>query len=228
LQGDALQALALLEELATTTDHATVRAALATLIVEQGGDTARAKSLLLADAEKGDVFAQVQLARGLVAGQLPGGEAEGEAWFQRAAKSGDSNGIDSYAYWLFVRKDTPASRARALELWRTLPADDALTGHNNHAWMLCTTRHADVRDPVAGLAAAARMGEAQALNPRYQDTVAACLAAAGRHADAAARQREAIATTVALQGDKSPDLPGMRKRLALYEAGQPYLEESGE
>jgi hypothetical protein len=187
-------------------------------------DPKKARALLLEDAERDDATSQLLLANGLATGKFGKVDAaEAERWFARAAAKGGARGADGYAFWLFYRKDTPESRAKALGLWRGIAGDDADFAANNLAWALCTTRHDDVRDPVAGLAAAGRMGEVAVLPVGYRDTVAACLAANGRFTEAAATQG-ALIDVLAAQSPNDGALAGMRARLALYVAGKPFVE----
>jgi TPR repeat protein len=227
LGGDATRAVVLLTELEDSMDRPELRRALAQRYAAGKGvpvDPKKARALLLEDAERGDEMSQLTLAGALAGGRLGKADPEqAEHWFAKAAAQGTARGMDGYAFWLFNRKDTAESRTKALDLWRRIDDADADYAANNLAWALCTTRHDDVRDPVAGLAAAGRMGEVAVLPIGYRDTVAACLAANGRFEEAAATQGQLIEVLSAQSPDDS-SLPAMRERLALYLAGKPFIE----
>jgi TPR repeat protein len=170
------------------------------------------------------------LAHGLARGELgPLDLAGAERWFARAAAGGDLEALDAHAYFLYYILGSTDGRARALALWRKVPADtaDADFVWNNLSWALCTGPDASLRSPEEGLVVVRRMGEVALLPLGVRDTVAACQAAAGRHADAALLQRSVI-ERVQSNNAADPSLPRMRERLALYEAGKAYIEEQAQ
>ncbi|MFZ5638589.1 MAG: hypothetical protein ACOY82_18580 [Pseudomonadota bacterium] len=190
---------------------------------------ARAKRLLEADAERGDVDSQALLGALQLEQDDAAERTAGERWLQRAIDAGDNWARISYARWLQVRDDSaPAHRARARTLLREADpeADGYDVARNNLAWMLCVSRHDDTRDPAAGLILAREMERAQgeALSPGDTDTVAACLAANGDHAGAARLQQKAI-DALPKGADGAPQgNAGMFDRLALYRAGKAFIE----
>ncbi|MGH0033810.1 MAG: hypothetical protein ACQGVK_02140 [Myxococcota bacterium] len=94
---------------------------------------------------------------------------------------------------------------------------------NNLAWMLATHPEGDVRSPLEAIElarrASARRGGA---DPSVLDTLAAAQAAAGRFG--AARQTATRALELAKR-DAPALVPGVRQRLALYQAGRHYVEK---
>lgn len=224
--------VALLEELDASMDRPALRRALSSMYAGGMGvkqDKAKARALLEKDAENNDRDSQLLLASGLGQGDFgPSDHAGAERWYARAAAGGNVEAIDAYASWLFYGVDTVPSRARGLAMWRGIAADaehegDVDQAWNNFAWALCTSRDPASRNPEEGLAVVGRMGEVAVLSLATRDTVAACLAAAGKHAEAAALQ-QTVVERYEVSAPKDPSLVGMKERLALYRAGKAYIE----
>lgn len=193
-------------------------------------DGAQARAWLEVDAGKGDHESESLLGIGLLMGQFGEvDEREGVRWVERALAGGDRNTSASYGLWLF-RKGTPASRAKAVEVWLAGIRNKDDGAANNYAWALCTAPVPEFIDGKAGLATAAEMGPVDDLPWGEQDTVAACRAAAGDFAGAAALQKRVVeswAREIAGENATAESREQMQKlqaRLALYEAGKPFVE----
>lgn len=156
-------------------------------------DPAQARRWLVQDAEKGDHESEGQLGLALLNGHLGAvDEPAGVRWVERAIAGGDKSTASDYGYWLYYRKGQPEGRARALAVWRAALARDDYGIANNLAWVLCTTPFDDLRDPAAGMKAAAKLGDAQDMDVAELDTLAACHAANGDFAKARELQAMAV------------------------------------
>ena len=93
---------------------------------------------------------------------------------------------------------------------------------NNLAWIRATHPDARLRDGAGAVSAAQRAVELSHGDPAMMDTLAAAYAEAGRFADALATARKALAL-VGKQNDEAA-ASGLRARIALYTAGQPYRQ----
>jgi len=101
---------------------------------------------------------------------------------------------------------------------------------NNLAWLLATHNRDEIRNPAEALRIAIELNEASGNKvPNILDTLGAAQAASGDFEAAAKTVQRAIAITKAA-GDKAAGdnefAADMTKRLALYQAGKPYFEES--
>lgn len=190
---------------------------------------ARAKRLLLPDAERGDVESQALLGAIQLEQDDATEWAEAERWLQTAIAAGSNEARIDYARWLHNRAESrPEDRVRARALLREADPEGGQydTVRNNLAWMLCVSRHDDTRDPAAGLTLAREMERVagERMPPPDIDTVAACYAANADYANAARLQQKAI-DGLPKGGDGKPQGdPGMFDRLTLYRAGQGYIE----
>lgn len=190
---------------------------------------ARAKRLLLPDAERGVTEAQALLGWAMVTHGAGTDSGEGERWLQKAIAAGSSDARTDYARWLHNRADSrPEHRTRARTLLREAdPESDGYgTARNNLAWMLCVSRHDDTRDPAAGLALAREMERAdgERMLPPDIDTVAACYAANGDYATAVRLQQKAIDGLPKGEDGKPRGDQGMFDRLMLFRAGKHYID----
>jgi TPR repeat protein len=200
---------------------------------------AEARRLALRDAEAGDHESQAMLGSWLLHGMLgDADEREGRKWLEKAIAGGEYDAASDYGYWLVYRKNTPDSRRQGLEVWRKARAGGSTSVDNNFAWALCTAPMDDVRDATAGLEIAKGIRAGQQWG--VLDTVAACHAAAGDFAQARALQRDVVgryrkyvqgmsaargAKADAEQAKAEADqLKEFEERLALYDAGKPYIE----
>jgi spermidine synthase len=93
------------------------------------------------------------------------------------------------------------------------------------AWVQSTSPDASVRNASEAIRLAERAAELSARRePRVLDTLAAAYAAGGRFEDAVRTAQLAI--DAAMRAGFPPLAEEIRKRLALYERGQPFREES--
>ncbi|MCC8364136.1 hypothetical protein LK996_13745 [Lysobacter sp. A6] len=195
-------------------------------------DIVRARALLESDAKQGDHDSEALLGTSLLNGRLgPVDEAEGTRWAERAL-AGNSDAITAdYGYWLFYKKATDASRAKAVEVWHKGVRNKDEAAANNLAWAYCTTQVDGFRDGKAGMQIVAEMGAIEDLNWGYVDTVAACRAASGDFAGAVELQKKVVdqwQKIIAGYANASADIVKqsreVQERLALYEAKKIYIE----
>lgn len=186
-----------------------------------------AKSLLLADAAKGDHASEELLGYGLLKGSFGAvDEVEGVRWMERALAAKEETAYSDYGYWLFYDKDGPQAKARGIDIWSLGDAANITNASNNLAWALCTAP-GHWFDPKRGLIAALHMGLIDDLPTSLLDTLAACHAASGNFQKAVEVQARAVArmTKVVAEyhsDENQKDLTGYKERLALYQSGKPY------
>jgi TPR repeat protein len=186
-------------------------------------DPARARELLLHDAEKGDHESEARLGVALLGGEFgKADEAEGRKWMQRAMDGGNLDAYDAFAFWLYGRK-TPEARRQAVDLWKKAIALGNDQSSNNLAWYQCASPDPLVRDPKAGLGVMRTLAEKAEMGAGWLDTEAACLAATGDYAGAAKLQEDVIARVKRLQPNDPDALKPFEQRRDLYAAGKPYL-----
>jgi tetratricopeptide (TPR) repeat protein len=100
---------------------------------------------------------------------------------------------------------------------------DYAQAHNNLAWLWATCPEASRRQGAAAIEHAERANKlGGGRQPDVLDTLAAAYAEAGRFPEAVATARNAL--KLARQQNDQALLEGLRSRLALYEAGEPYHE----
>ncbi|MEN1972167.1 hypothetical protein WCE34_07480 [Luteimonas sp. MJ204] len=208
---------------------APARTLLARLAIEQRHEAFRpeeGETLLREDAVAGDTVAMQMLGSAYLRGRLePRNVAAGREWLDRAVAAGAEGAQGTYGAALYYAGASAAERAEGLDRLRKGDTEGEEMASNNLAWVLCTSRHADVIDPQAGAeiaeALAARL---EAPDAGILDTFAACRAAVGDHAQAVALQERAIAA-LPLRADGEPDdRSGFGSRLTLYRSGQVYVE----
>lgn len=231
--GVAVQAY---ESLAKMDTGAEARRRLAAMALAGRGmkkDPELAKKWLLADAGKADHESEYVLGMAYLRGEFGKvDEAEGTRWMERAIEGKQEYAYADFGHWLYYRKQTPQSRNRAIELWRTGMAAGSDVASNNLAWALCTSPDAAIFDAKAGLATTERMGDVDDMDSASLDTVAACHAAAGdfkRAADLQARAIELLkedqdTPATATASSDEDDTQGYHDRLALYAKQQRYIE----
>lgn len=235
VSGDAKRAVEIYEHLAGY-GKAEARRRLALMALQGRNmpkDPAKARAWLEPDAKAGDHESEGLLGI-LLLGETgtPKEEAEGVRWVERAIAGGDPETSAQYAQWLFYRKATDASRAKALEVWRTGMRNKDDGAANNFAWMLCSTRNDAYRDPKAGMDAVREMGDVDDLGWGYQDTVAACRAASGDFAGAVALQKHVVEQWLEqidgrpADADNDKQTRDLKDRLALYEAGKVFIQSA--
>lgn len=230
MSGDPARAVEVLEFLAKLDGQGSrARRALASLALRGRGmpkDAGRAKALLLQDAEKGDQDSQVMLGSLLLGEELGGkDEAAARKWLERAIAAGSVDAMNQYGLWLHNEGKDAADRARGVQLSRQAVEKDDTGALNNLAWMLCTSRHADVRKPAEGMPYVAKLEAVADLGPGTVDTLAACYAAVGQYPRAVELQQQVIADMRKLPTPDLDNIKQMEARLALYRAGKPYIEQ---
>lgn len=229
MSGDAARAVQLYESLALIDGQGPrARRMLAWMAIAGQGmpkDPARARAWLLKDAEAGDQDSQVMLG-GLLLGADLGGKDEAAArmWLERAVAAGSVDAMNQYGLWLHNEGKDAADRARGVQLSRQAVEKDDTGALNNLAWMLCTSRHEDVRKPVDGMAYVAKLEAVPDLGAGTVDTLAACYAAVGQYPRAVELQQQVIADMRKLPTPDLDNIKEMEARLALYRAGKPYIE----
>lgn len=203
------------------------RRRLATMLVDGEGvahDVARARALL---EGAGDAESRLLLAGLLLSGRIPGDAAAGRRRFEAAVAAGDHAAGNDYGLWLANNGGDAAERRRGVDMLARAAEAQTEQALNNLAWIRCVSRHEDVRQPAAGLEAARRMGEPEALSPGHVDTVAACEAAAGRR-DAAVRLQSLALSRLPAGGAYAATRKAMEARRALYARGGRYIESADE
>jgi TPR repeat protein len=188
-------------------------------------DLVEAERLLRNPADRDDPAMQHQLADLLLwSPDVPERVAEAVALLRRAAPVND-NASGQLAIQLWYGRGIERDKAAAKALWEPLVEKGEEWWINNYAWALCTADDASVDDARKGVAAFARRKRSDALPPAYEDTLAACHAAAGDFAAAAQSQQRAIDVITLKQPDAKATLAAFRERLGLYKAGKPFREK---
>jgi TPR repeat protein len=209
------------------------RRALARLALEGRGmpkDPQKAKAWLLADAQKGDVESERQLAQGYLNGNFGTiDEAEGVRWMEQAIGAGSLAAMNNLASWLYHQKASPTDRKRAVELWLKGDASNSQNSRNDYAWALCTGEDADLDAPLA-LKLLSKIGTREQMDTSIQDTLAACYAASGDFVQATLLQADVIAQVEQLTAHEPTDtrakrMKAFQDRLALYKASKRYRIE---
>ncbi|MEF9977256.1 MAG: tetratricopeptide repeat protein [Thermomonas sp.] len=229
MSGDAKRAVALYEALALVDGRGPrARRLLASMAIEGRGmpkDPARARAWLLQDAEAGDQDSQVELGGRLLGDTLGASdEAAGRKWLERAVAAGSVDAMNQYGMWLHNQGKDATDRARGVQLSRQAVEKNDTGALNNLAWMLCTSRHADVRKPAEGMPYIAKLEAVPDLDPGTVDTLAACYAAVGQYPRAVELQAQVIADMRKRADPNLENIKEMEARLALYRAGKPYIE----
>lgn len=225
------QAVKIYENLMTVEGYgARARRALAQLALEGKGvekNPQRARALLMQDAEAGDAESQGLLGSALLSGRFGNSEeAAGREWMERAVAGGSTDAMGSYGSWLINEGTRPGDPEKGLMLSRKAADLGSESGLNNAAWYLCVTPRENLRDPVAGLSYAKKLEARPEISPAVIDTIAACEAASGHYVRAVELQQRVVAEVLRWPKQDQGSLEEMRARLALYQAGKPYIEEA--
>ena len=233
MSGSPEKAVSILESLSTSDEYgARARRQLAGLALEGKGmpkNPERARTLLTPDAEAGDVQSQIQLGGALLHGLIGQGEqAKGRKWMERAVATDSLDAMVAFGSWLYYSGTNPGDRARGLAMSRKAADRDDISAINNVAWYLCVSSDDRVRDPVAGLGYSKKLEAQSEIGPSSLDTVAACEAAAGHFARAVELQQRVVDSVRGLSEADPDTLKEMQARLALYQAGKPYIEDPAE
>lgn len=233
MSGDATRAAAVYEALQDVANEGPrARRMLAMLALQGKGmakDPAKARALLLRDAEAGNAESQVALGGNLLSGSFGKAEdAEGRKWLEKAVAAGSTDAMNQYGLWLHNHGNGAADRTRAVQLSRQAADKEGDAGSlNNTAWMLCTSKFEDVRKPADGMAYARKLEAMPDIGPGALDTLAACYAAAGEYPRAVELQQRVLDDMRKLPDADDKSMRRMQARLALYRAGKPYIEERG-
>lgn len=222
-------------------EAATARRRLAAMALAGRGmakDSAKAKEWLLADSGKGDHESEAMLGMAYLNGDFGAvEEAEGARWMERAMAAGETGAFNEYGYWLYYRNKSPAAQADAIEVWQKGDKAGSVDASNSLAWAWCTSANAAIANPARGAAVAGVMAKRDDLGAEEIDTLAACRAAMGDFDEAARLQQAAIDKelqgnpgkgSAGAQLDANSDEARYRRRLALYQAKRPYVEQPGD
>jgi tetratricopeptide (TPR) repeat protein len=202
-------------------DFAEARVNLGSALAKQGKPEEALVQLRLAlEANAGYAPAHYQL--GLVLSQR--GDAQGAMREWRSALDLDLKYAEAHI-GLGDALDGQGQAAEAVAQWREgieLQPDDAPT-LRRLAWALATSPDASIRNGGDALAFAVRAVEiTHGGDARILDTLAAAYAEKGQFADAALTARRALAK--AAQENQPALTEGIKARVALYEAGQPFRD----
>lgn len=230
MSGTPERANAILENLAENKKYgARARRMLANNAVQGRGmakDLERARRWLEQDADAGDAESQADLGMGYLSGRFGrADEAKGRKWMERAVAANLTSAFTAYGYWLLNEANGAGDSAYGLKLMRRAADEDDETGLNNLAWELCVSRNPQVHNPEEGLAYSRKLEKHPNLDPSVIDTVAACEAAAGHFERAIELQRRVVEFIGKRPESDRDSLAEMQARLALYQAGKPYLKE---
>ena len=147
---------------------------------------------------------------------------------ERAVATDSLDAMVAFGSWLYYSGTNPGDRARGLAMSRKAADRDDISAINNVAWYLCVSSDDRVRDPVAGLGYSKKLEAQSEIGPSSLDTVAACEAAAGHFARAVELQQRVVDSVRGLSEADPDTLKEMQARLALYQAGKPYIEDPAE
>ena len=230
MSGTPERAVSMLESLTTSDEYgARARRELASLAMLGRGmpkNPERARALLTQDAQAGDVKSQIDLGVALLYGRIGHGEqASGRKWMERAMAAHSDDAMAAFGSWLYYQGTGPGDRARGLALSRKAADRDDTTAINNVAWYLCVSSDQRVRDPAAGLVYSRKLEAHPEIGPSALDTVAACEASVGHYARAVELQQRVVDSAKGLSAAGPDNLKEMQARLALYQAGKPYIED---
>lgn len=219
----------LYQRIANTEHGARARRGMARMALRGVGTSknpAKAQAWLSVDAENGDVESQLFLGTSLLTGEFGVPDiAAGESWLKKAIAAGSEEAKIAYGSWLIKRAPSVASHAEGRKLLAEAEAAGDGFARNNLAWAFCVSPYDDVRDPKSGLVMAKRIeAKLDDLDAGTIDTIAACYAANGDFARAVELQKRAMADWPKDEDGRPKDNPGMAERLALYNAGKPYIE----
>ncbi|MGY6630386.1 MAG: tetratricopeptide repeat protein [Wenzhouxiangella sp.] len=149
--------------------------------------------------------------------------AAAEAWYELAFEQGSAEAMyvlgGMLLYDLNRLDDAVDAFARGAE-------ENHEWASNDLAYLLCTGQLGVARDPERGLQVISALFDRTESPHHYQySTLAACQAATGEMEQALVNHRHALEQTKALEPLATDVHEDMERRLALYEAGQPYIWE---
>ena len=149
---------------------------------------------------------------------------QARGYYERSAKAGNLDAADYLARALFAGRGGARDRAAAIDWWDKAARKGHAGSISNLSWVRCISRDPTVSDPEQGtrlVSKALQMKPTANLN----DTLAACLAAAGLFDQAVATQQE---TLTLAERDAALDAEQKRAfadRLARYQRQEAWLED---
>lgn len=226
---DHKRAAALLRDVVDDPARTQARVDLAELLrfgVDVEHDAAEAERLLrLPTTPRDDAGVQFALASLLIDDPTtPERQAEGIALLRRAATANDRAKIRLGAR-LWNGRGVERDRAAAEKLWLPLVEKGDLYAINEYAWALCASDDDAIVDGRKGLAVFKKNPADGPLPPAFQDTLAACQAAAGDYDDAVQTQIHALETMKASFPGEKATIAAFDARVALYKSRQRYREK---
>jgi TPR repeat protein len=144
---------------------------------------------------------------------------EAGRWYARAATAGLVDAQLRMAY-MALRRDSLEGQQEAVTWLARAAGQSSTQALNDYAWLLATSRFAEVRDGARALNLAQRAVD-RARNPSYLDTLAAAYAELGQFEQALQTQREALAAAPADAADLYAELSA---HLEAFESGRPWRE----
>ena len=201
----------------------TARRHLALMMIDGRGidrDPGRAGAILMKDAEAGDGFAMLTLARALYAGKLGARDTDGaQRWVEKALAKSDPSVANMIADDMYEGSRLAPDRVRAIALWTKSAQAGFDIAWNDMGWELCTSPDAGARDPRRGLDAVQHVMSTTA-SAGFVDTLAACQATAGHFEEAIASQQRAFA----MLDPASDSAIRMHERLEMYKSRRIYQQ----
>ena len=144
--------------------------------------------------------------------------AEAKRWFERGAQIGNLD-AQLRLVGLLLRQDTEVARREAVRWSGEAAKSGTPRAQNDYAWLLATSKFAEVRNGTLAVAQATQAVEQQP-SAAFLDTLAAAYAEMGDFQQAVETQLKALS---AASGDEalSRDL---ERRLRLYQRSEPWRE----
>ena len=142
-----------------------------------------------------------------------------KTWYERGARKGSVD-AQMRIVGLFLRDDNPVARKQALYWGREAASSGLPQAQNDYAWLLATSKFAEMRNGMLALDQAQK-AVADRASAAFLDTLAAAYAEVGNFAEAIAVQKQAIAAIT----DEEVELRGeLQTRLEYYQRSQPWRE----
>lgn len=228
LDGGPAEAEAMYRAVLKTNDRADARRGLAALLLgdkDAQKNVDEARTMLTADAAKGDADSQFELGMHWLRGDFGAVGTHAREWLGKAADAGHARAANELGIVLFYNRDGLGRDARAgMARIESAAGSGNNQARNNLAWMLCTVDIAELRDPQRGLGVSKLLAHEVASDvPAWVDTLAACHAAVGEFEQAA----QALQTMVDLLNERQPDnkdIPMFVARIQQYREHKPYIE----
>lgn len=183
---------------------------------------AKARNLLQAQADAGDLTSQRLLGQALAKGAAEDA-VEAASRIRSAAEAGDKEAMGALASMLIMGHGVEVDMQEAVKLLEAA-ADEVPQALNDLAWYRCTAKNEPIYEPAQGLEFATQLTPKAEGNPALMDTVAACHAANDDFDRAVEVQAKALQILRAWRPDAHEMIEGLNSRLDLYRAGQAYIE----